>query len=211
MPVHWNTRRARRFACNYDRNSGRIERAWAAAYRRDLLAGVTGVVLDLGAGTGANLRHLRRASHVVAVEPAPAMRRQLATKAAGLALSVSVLGAQAEHLPLRDATVDVVICTLVLCTVADLSASLAELRRVLRPGGLLVLFEHVSAGGLRGWVQRRVSRPWRWLYAGCHPGRDTASAVREAGFILDAVRIGRSPRPRPPVVGPYLTGLARRA
>jgi ubiquinone/menaquinone biosynthesis C-methylase UbiE len=162
-------------------------------------------VLDVGAGTCANLPHLRRAARVVATEPDPAMRRRLTEKADGTGAQVDA--AAAEALPYDDASFDAVLFTLVLCTVADPDRALAEARRVLRPDGRLIVLEHVrGTGGLARW-QDRVTPLWNRVAAGCYPGRDTRTAVERAGFRFVEVEAFQ-PIPRWIPVSPWLQGVA---
>ncbi|MBJ7356080.1 class I SAM-dependent methyltransferase [Nocardioides sp.] len=152
--------------------------------KQALFADLPQRVVELGPGTGANLRYFRPGTHLVAIEPNPHMHPPLAraAAAAGITLDVRAVGAEATGLP--SASVDAVVCTLVLCTVPDPAAALAEVRRILRPGGRLLLVEHVAAG--RGTflarLQRLLGRPWRWAFEGCHLHRHTADAVHAAGF-----------------------------
>jgi SAM-dependent methyltransferase len=150
-----------------------------AALLRDLPA----TVVEIGPGTGANLRYYRPGTTVIAVEPNVHMHAELTRGAAryGIRLDLRADGAQA--LPFADGSVDAVVSTLVLCTVPDQTAVLAEIVRVLRPGGRLVFLEHVHAGDrTHRAVQRAVARPWRWLFEGCDVRRDTETALRSAGF-----------------------------
>ena len=104
-----------------------------------------------------------------------------------------MLQAPADRIPLPDGSVDTVVCTLVLCTVHDLDATLTEIRRLLRPDGRLLFIEHVAAepgSRLRRW-QDRLERPWRRLAHGCHTNRDTEGALRNAGFALEAIHHGQ--------------------
>nr|WP_185005425.1 class I SAM-dependent methyltransferase [Crossiella cryophila] len=179
MPGH------RLFAMVYDRMTAAMERRVLAARRARLLGGLTGVVLDVGAGTGVNLPYFASAARVLATEPDPHMRQRLARRVDRARVPVEVLDSPAEALALPDASVDTVVCTLVLCTVAHPDRALAEARRVLAPGGRLVVLEHVrGTGGLARW-QDRVDPLWRRLAAGCRPNRDTEAAVRRAGFVVE--------------------------
>jgi ubiquinone/menaquinone biosynthesis C-methylase UbiE len=141
-------------------------------------------VLDVGAGTGANLPHLRTASRVVAAEPDPAMRKRMAAKlaAASAPAELTIHAAEALHQP--DASFDAVVFTQVLCTVTDPDRALAEARRVLRPGGRLIVLEHVRGSGSLARWQDRLTPLWSRLIPGCHLGRDTAAAVKRAGFTI---------------------------
>lgn len=178
MRSHWI------FAAIYDRATGPMEQQFLAARRERLVADVTGDVLEIGAGTGANLPHYQRATRLVAAEPDRAMRRQLAPRAAAAQVPVEVVDAAAESLPYVDASFDAVVATLVLCTVPDVDAALAEAHRVLRPGGQLLVLEHVRGEGRLAVWQDRLTPVWRWFAAGCHPNRDTRAAMVRAGFTV---------------------------
>lgn len=181
------------FAALYDLLGGAAERGWMGARRSRLLSGVRGTALEIGGGTGANLPHYRDAERVVVAEPDPFMRRRLASKSGRARVAVEVSDARAEALPFEDESFDAVVSTLVLCTVADQRAALAEIRRVLRPGGRLLFVEHVRGDGPVGRFQDRIERPWKILFAGCRPNRDTVRAVREAGFEVETLERFRPP------------------
>jgi ubiquinone/menaquinone biosynthesis C-methylase UbiE len=198
------------------------ERRWLGAARRELLASARGTVLELGAGTGANLDHLTVAAPEVtrwiATEPSAPMvarlrrRAEAAQRRAEAAghragtLELRVERRSAEALPYPDASVDTVVSTMVLCSVPRLSVALRELRRVLRPDGQLVLLEHVAASGAAGAVQRLVAPPWKVLGNGCHLHRDTVGALGDAGFGVEDVR----PLAAGPAVSvlPFVAGTA---
>lgn len=154
-----------------------------AGHKRRIFAGAGGVVAEIGAGNGPNLRHLPPGTSVHAIEPNPYFHRRLERTAAAHGVNVTIHAVPGEAIDLDDASVDAVICTWVLCTVHDPAQVLREIHRILRPGGRLAFIEHVSAphGTVRS-VQRLVRRPWRWAFEGCHTDRDTAAAVRAAGF-----------------------------
>lgn len=175
------------FAALYDRMTAPAERAVLGAHRTVLVADLTGRVLDVGAGTGANLSHYRAADAVIASEPDPAMRRRLLARATECAVPLVVEDAGAEALPADDGSIDAVVFTLVLCTVPDPARALTEARRVLRPGGRLVALEHVVGHGRPAVWRRRLAPLWTRVVAGCHLDRDTEAAVRTAGFIPDTV------------------------
>jgi ubiquinone/menaquinone biosynthesis C-methylase UbiE len=177
-------REHRLFAAVYDAMSRPLEEAALAERRARRLRDLTGDVLEVGAGTGANLRHYRRAARVVAAEPDRAMRRRLAANLFTATVPVQISDAAAEALPYPDASFDAVVFTLVLCTVADLDSALAEAHRVLKPGGRLVVLEHVRGDGAMAWWQDRVTPLWRVMFGGCHPNRDIAAAITHAGFRL---------------------------
>ena len=196
------------FAAVYDRLNAGAERTWLGTRRADLVARATGQVLEIGAGTGANLAHYQGVERVVAVEPAPAMRARLRSRLDRAVVPVEVSDAPAEHLGLPDASIDTVVCTLVLCSVADPDATLAELRRVLRPGGQLLVLEHVRGEGRRARWQDRVTPLWRRVGAGCHPNRDTRAAIERAGFHLEHQESFDPPRV-PPIIRPFVEIVAR--
>jgi len=201
------TRGHRLFAAVYDRITRPAERDFLGPRRERLLSELTGEVLDVGAGTGANLSHLRRAARVVVTEPDPAMRLRLVEKAGRAEIPVQVDDAAAEALPYPDASFDAVLFTVVLCTVTNADRALAEARRVLKPHGRLIVLEHVrGTGGLAHW-QDRVTPLWTRAAAGCHPGRDTRAAVERAGFTFVEVEEFQ-PMPRWIPVSPWLYGLA---
>ncbi|OFX22444.1 MAG: SAM-dependent methyltransferase [Anaeromyxobacter sp. RBG_16_69_14] len=155
-----------------------------AALKREMFGGLSHTVLELGAGDGANFRYLAPGTRVIAIEPNVHMHRWLRARAARHGIDVDVRAATAEALPLADRTVDAVISSLVLCTVPDPARVLAEVRRVLRPGGRYWCIEHVAApeGSALAGLQRALRRPWRWMFEGCETCRDTARLLREAGF-----------------------------
>ena len=157
--------------------------------RRRLLAELAGDVVEIGAGTGANFPYYGPGARVIALEPDPHMLRRAQARLAALgATNIDVQRAPAESLPFSDASFDVAVATLMLCTVNDLPVSLAELRRVLRPGGRLVFIEHVRASGFPGRVHDLIQPVWGWCSAGCHINRHTEAAMVDAGFAFDEIR-----------------------
>jgi len=152
--------------------------------KASLLSDLSGTVVEIGAGTGANLRYLPPGTTVVAVEPSAAMHDRFLARAERLGLDAQIEAAGAERLPFADASVDVIVSTLTLCTVADPVAALAEIHRVLRPGGRFVFLEHVIAArpGLLRAAQRAVRRPWAHVFDGCDTCRATEAAIRDVGW-----------------------------
>jgi len=200
------------FARLYDRRSRQLEGAGAAEHRRRLLEGAAGRVLEVGAGNGLNFAHYPKGvRQVVAVEPDPYLRRSAARAAAACEAPVELVDALAEELPFDDATFDVVVCSLVLCSVAP-GPALAEVRRVLRPGGELRFYEHVAseAPGLARW-QRRLDRPWGLVAGGCHLDRHTPEAIAAAGFSTERLEhFSFRPALSSVLTEPHVVGLARR-
>ena len=141
-------------------------------------------ILEIGAGTGANLGYIPEGAHLFALEPNLRMHRRLRQKAARAGVDMTILGTTAEEIPLGDDSVDEVIASLVLCTVGDPEAVLHEIRRVLKPGGRFRFVEHVAApsGSLRLAVQRFLRRPWAWLFEGCRSDAGTCSVLGTADF-----------------------------
>jgi ubiquinone/menaquinone biosynthesis C-methylase UbiE len=200
----------RLFAAGYDRVLARSEERGLRDARAALVGRARGEVVELGAGTGLNLAHYDRTqvTRVVATEPDPHMAKQLRARAD--ASFVEVVEAPAERLPVPDASADTVVSTLVLCTVRDPAAALAEVDRVLRPGGQLLLYEHVRAEdeGLARW-QDRLERPWGWLAGGCHPNRDTLAALDQCPLVLLEVEQAEFPA-APGLVKPVVVGVAQK-
>lgn len=197
------------FAAWYDRLNRQLERDILGPRRAQLLAGLDGEVLDVGAGTGVNLPYFEKASRVVVAEPDPAMRRRLTAKLGTARVPVQVTADSAETLGHGDGSFDAVVFTMVLCSVASLNRALAEARRVLRPSGRLVVLEHVRGdGGLARW-QDRMTPLWSRLAAGCHLGRDTGAAIERAGFTFEQSETFR-PYPRWVLAQPLFQAVARR-
>lgn len=197
------------FAAAYDPVMSSLERGRLGEKRRELLSDLCGEVLDVGAGTGANLAHLPgTVRRVIAVEPDPAMARRLQHRAMDHPTDVEVVVAAAEALPLPDRCVDVVVTTLVLCTVQDPQAAVSELRRVLRPGGRLIVIEHVvDPSPRRARWQERVTPAWRMVARGCHLDRDTRATLARGGFDVSGVGSWELSRRGPTV--PAISGIAR--
>jgi len=216
----------RGFAAVYDRMR---EDAAAAARRSALLAGARGRVVELGAGTGLNLRHYGpEVDELILTEPSPPMAARLRghleraargealpgtsrppePRTVALARRARVVEAPAGALPLDDGTADAVVATLVLCTVPDVSAALAEARRVLVPGGALLFLEHVRARTPRlARVQDAVQPPWGVVARGCHCNRDTLALLEASP--LTVARVERYEEAGdPPIVRPRITGAA---
>jgi SAM-dependent methyltransferase len=180
-------------------------------HKRRVYADLPDTVVELGSGVGANLRYLAPGSSLIAVEPNPAMHARLrrAARRSGVHLDLREVPAEQTHLP--DASAEVVISSLVLCSVGDPGQVLAEVRRVLRPGGRFVFVEHVAAaeGSLLRRLQRVVRAPWGWCFEGCSCERDLAAMVRAAGFDSVAIESYRLRSPFLPF-NPQIAGVATR-
>ena len=199
----------RLFARGYDRAMAGSEEAGIRERRAALLAAATGRVLELGAGTGLNLAHYPAGlRELVLSEPEEPMLRRLAPRAAASAPHASTVHARAEQLPFPASSFDTVVSTLTLCTVDELPAALAEVRRVLVPGGRLLFLEHVRADDARtARLQDRLTPIWKRIGHGCHPNRATVAAIEAAGFELERIERGRFPQ-APRFVEPLAVGAA---
>ncbi len=197
------------FARVYDPFLALGERSGMRELRRETLAAARGRVLEVGAGTGLNVQlYPGTVTGITLAEPDAPMAARLRRRVSGASHPVEVVQAPAEQLPFADGSFDTVVSTLVLCTVADMAASLREIGRVLAPGGQLLFVEHVRAGHGRlvRW-QERLHEPWRRFACGCHCNRDTAVALRDNGFAVERVQEHRWRR-MPRIVQPLLAGIA---
>ncbi len=197
------------FSAIYDRAMKGTEEAGMREMRAALLAQARGRTIEIGAGTGINLDlYPAEVDDLVVAEPDPHMRKRLRAKLAGSGRGAKVIEAPAERLPFEDASFDTAVATLVLCTVPDPRAAVAELERVLKPGGRLLFLEDVRSEdpGLARW-QDRLERPWRFLGDGCHCNRDTVATIDASGFELGQVERDRLPK-APPLVRPLVRGSA---
>jgi SAM-dependent methyltransferase len=200
------------FARMYVRAAAQMDRAGAAEHREQLLAGLSGRVVELGAGHGLNFRRYPAAvDEVVAVEPEPLLREHATVAAAEAPVPVTVVDGTASALPLDDDTFDAAVSSLVLCSVPNQGSALGELRRVLRPGGELRFYEHVVASttGYR-WMQRLADHTiWPHVAGGCHAARDTAAAIEAAGFVIERCERFRFAPMRGTPTSPHILGVAR--
>jgi ubiquinone/menaquinone biosynthesis C-methylase UbiE len=187
------------FAAGYDRFMAGTEKAGLRDRRAALVGNASGRVLEIGAGTGANFELYGDAvSELVLTEPEAPMAKRLERNVAASGRQVEVVRAPAEQLPFPDDSFDTVVCTLVLCTVGDQQKALAEIRRVLRPGGQLLFLEHVRAEDpkIAKW-QDRITPVWRRVGHGCHPNRATSELIRGS---FEAVDVENDEMPKAPSV-----------
>ncbi|KUM38250.1 class I SAM-dependent methyltransferase [Arthrobacter sp. EPSL27] len=196
-----NSQRNSSFGKSFARVGPQMDARGATAHRRRLLESAHGAVVEIGAGYGATFPLYPAAvTEVLALEPDPTLRELARAAAAKAAVPVTVEDGAAEALPVADASVDVVVSSLVLCSVADQRAVLKEVVRVLRPGGQLLFYEHVrSEHRFLGAAEDLIAPLWSRMAGGCHPNRDTASVIAQAGLTVQALeRFGFSALPGNP-------------
>lgn len=196
----------RLFAFLMARGAAAYERR-IAPRKRALFEAAGGDVLEIGPGAGPNLRYYPESVHWVGIEPNPYMHQYLVGAAAEHGLPVEIRTGTADALPAGDESVDTVVSTLVLCSVPDMDRALAEIGRVLRPGGRFLFVEHVAApeGTSLRHVQHAIQPLWSVIGDGCHPDRETGRAIEAAGFAH--VEIARFDMPYP-IVRPHIAGVA---
>ena len=202
-----------RFARMYPKAAARAERRGATDHRRQLLQGLSGRVVEIGAGNGLNFAHYPgTVTEVVAIEPEPTLRADAEDAASRAPVPVTVAAGTAEALPLDAGEVDAAVASLVLCSVPDQARALTELRRVIRPGGELRFYEHVIANcqPKRAFLQiADRSGIWPAIAGGCHPARDTGAAIEAAGFTIEqSDRFPFAASALEPSV-PHILGVAR--
>jgi ubiquinone/menaquinone biosynthesis C-methylase UbiE len=198
----------RAFSAFYDPLLKGTEEAGLRERRRETLAAARGRTIDIGAGTGANLGLFPAEAEVVMAEPDPHMTKRLRHKLEEAGSAIELVEAGAEELPFPDASFDTAVFTLVLCTVPDPPAALAEAARILKPGGQLLFVEHVRAEdpGMARW-QDRLETPWRFFADGCHCNRDTVANIEASPLTVDSVERGELPK-SPPLTKPLVWGRA---
>ncbi|RSD26145.1 class I SAM-dependent methyltransferase [Mesobacillus subterraneus] len=178
---------AKLFASLYDTLMGPLEKRWIARIRKRIVSGLEGNVLEIGAGTGANIPYYsqEKVSRIAVVEPNPYMIEQAKHKANGYRIPVEFHQGMAEALPFKDGEFDTVVATLVLCSVNDPAQVFSEIRRVCKKGGRIVLFEHVRMeSSYLAALQDVLTPAWKRLCDGCHLNRDTGRYMRESGINI---------------------------
>jgi ubiquinone/menaquinone biosynthesis C-methylase UbiE len=199
------------FARLFDRLAAKDKGRGEDALRRTLLAGLSGRVVEVGAGNGINFEHYpAEVEELIAVEPEPYLRGQAESRAHSVALQAKVVDGTAADLPLESGSVDAVVVAGVLCSVPDQKEALAEFRRALRPGGELRFYEHVRSRRLSfGRYQDIVALVWPRLMGGCRPNLDTLATIEGSGFRIERCRgFGFPPNARAYPVLPRILGVA---
>ncbi len=197
------------YAATYDLFNGPAERAGLREQRSDLLTQATGATIEIGAGTGLNLRHYPPAvTRLALIEPDLRMKRRLERRAARLGRDVEIRSATAERLPFPDGSFDTAVVTFTLCSVPDEQAALSEITRVLVPGGRLLFLEHVRSAD-PGIAAKQDKIPFPYPLIGCHPNRDTLREITASPLAVETVRAGELPK-TPEIERPMIVGTARR-
>ncbi len=175
--------------------------------KHSLFANIHGDVLEIGPGTGPNLSYYPKDIHWIGIEPNPYMHSYLNKEAERLGLNINIRNCSAERIDAEDNSMDAVVSTLVLCSVPNLTATLQEILRVLKPGGRLLFIEHVAApqGTWLRKLQSGIKPIWKVLGDGCNPDRETWIALENAGF--DSVNYQHFEAPVP-LVSPHIVGVA---
>ena len=201
-------------AAAFDALSAGMEREIVSPWRRELLAQARGRVLDVGAGTGANLAYFPWRSEqleVVLLDPAPGMLERAQRRSLQLGVTVQLVDSPAESIPFADEYFDTVVFAMTLCTIRDPVAALREAHRVLRPDGRLLVLEHVRASEPDlARRQDQLDGLWKTINMGCHPNRASRQAIEAAGFEWERVEEFRERRIPTAIVQPHLIGLARK-
>jgi ubiquinone/menaquinone biosynthesis C-methylase UbiE len=168
-------------------------------FRERVVGAAEGRVLEIGVGSGRNLPFYRAAAReIYALEPASRLVAMARNAPRATTMPVTFIEASAEAIPLDEHSVDTVVMTWTLCSIPEAVAALAEMRRVLRPGGRLMFVEHGQAPDARvRWWQDRLTPVWRRIGGGCHLNRPIRGMIESAGFRIDRIETGYIPGPKP--------------
>ncbi len=196
------------YAALYDRLNLKSEQTWLGEIRRLALQHARGRVLEIGSGTGQTFQYYRDVDRVVACEPDPAFRKRLATRMREAHVPIELMDAVAEDLPFANDSFDTVVSSLVMCSVRDPKRAAAELRRVVRPDGILLIIEHVRTdeGGVRAFAQNAIVPLWKLFVGGCHCNRPSVETLASAGFRITELRRFNPPGV-PSITFPSVTAL----
>lgn len=201
------------FARIYTALVPRMDAGGLAELRDELLADLHGSVVEVGCGNGMNFKHYPDSvTKVHAVEPEPHLRALALGAAEKAIVDITVTGGTGDALPLDDESVDAAVLCMVLCSVPDPRAAVAELRRVVRPGGTLVFLEHCASErpGIARFQKAADATLWPLVAGGCHLGRDTLAAFRTGGFVVETVRTPEHPAGIGGALLPHILGRASR-
>lgn len=198
----------------YNHFMANVEAACLKGWRQETLKNAYGDVLEIGAGTGANLEHYSdQVRRLVLTEPDKYMRRILELNVSNRnSDKIRVIEGSAEHIRAGDESFDCVVTSLVCCSVSNLEAALVEIKRVLKSKGYFVFLEHVAAAdgtSTRRW-QNRINPIWRILMGNCHLNRETEAAILSAGFKIRQIH-RENMCTALPVVRPTIRGLAEKS
>ncbi len=201
------------FAAFYERMAASAEKSYLGPVRRELAGGAKGRVLEIGCGPGGNFPHYTdAATEIIATDPDPYMLQRARKRAAALDRPIEIRQVSAEALPFEDHSFDTVVSTLNMCSIPHPDRALAEIKRVLKPGGEYRFYDHVRYRNAFGaFWQDLITPVWKQLGGGCHPNRDVVRIITDAGFeILELERSNPLP-PVPPMVctRPHVKGIAR--
>ena len=175
-------------AALYDTVMAPVERGGFQAIRKQLLRHASGKVLEIGSGTGVNFPYYTEAERVIALDPTPAMVERSLPRTTQVAVPIEVIVANAEALPFPDHTFDTVVGTLVFCTIPDPCQALCEMRRICKPAGKVLFFEHVRVHHpLVGRLQDWLTPLWKRMAGGCHLNRNTLALIKQAGFEVTCI------------------------
>lgn len=177
------------FSRIYDPLMKPLENRGFSNIRKNLMQKAEGKVLEIGSGTGLNFPFYLQAEEVTALEPDPSMRERALKRANSAKVPIRVISGKAEQLPFQDNEFDVIVGTLVLCSITDPKKALEEMRRVCRPGGKVLFFEHVRINdSILGSLQDWLTPTWKRLCDGCHLNRNTFQLIKQTGFKIQHVK-----------------------